>query len=193
MQIWLHHRDWVCRKEKYTFSLSAFVQKSFLKAVLPAWRSCGRPEETLDTQVTLEAHSGSLLPGNPEREFSFQASSVLSPGGRRSLTELQEVSATGLFCLHSLFGWSPPVVGLVVSSVSHSHIHLQSSPLFQVPDSAFLTSPNALYVNWTYIYFLNHVPPAAVFPFQVDGHSVFQLFRSNTSVSAWFLSLTHSF
>ena len=135
--MWLHHRNWVCRREKYTFSLSAFVQESFLKALLPAWQSCGRPEETLDTQVALEAHSGSLLPGNPEREFSFQASSVLSPGGRRSLMELQEVRATGLFYLHSLFGWSPPVVGLFVSFVSHPHIHLQSSPLFQVPDSTF--------------------------------------------------------
>ena len=71
-----------------------------------------------------------------------------------------------------------------------------SSPVqssLPVPDNAFLTSPNALYANRTHIYFLNHVPPAGVFPFQVDGHSVFQLFRSNTSVSAWFLSLTHSF
>lgn len=120
--MWLHHKDWVCRREKCTFSLSAFVQESFLKALLPAWQSCGRPEETLDTQVALEAHSGSLLLENPERESSFQASSVLSSGGRRSLTELQEVRATGLFYLHSLFGWSPPVVGLFVSFVSHSHI-----------------------------------------------------------------------
>ena len=74
--------------------------------------------------------------------------------------------------------------------------HPHSSPVQPSLPSArlyFLTSPNALYANRTHTYFLNRFPPAAVFPFQVDGLSIFQLFRSNTSVSACFVSLTHSF
>lgn len=67
-----------------------------------------------------------LLLVKPEREFSFQAFSVLSPGCRRSLMELQERNATGLLLAYYLL--STLTLWVISSSFIALYIFCQPLP-----------------------------------------------------------------
>ena len=141
--MWLHRRNWDCRGWESTpfhplCICSWVIPKGLITCMTELWEPW---KETPDTQVTgptsWEPWERIVFPGF----LCVVSSGAGDPWQNSRRWVLQSCYWSILFYLHSLSGWSHLVLWLYIASVSHSHIHLQSSPLFQVPDSVFWTTP----------------------------------------------------
>lgn len=110
-------------------------------ALLTIWLRCGMGGMTGLFKFSPQV----WLPVKPEKKLSLQPSSVLSPGDEcpRTVLVYYFLSTYSLWVISSSF------MAVIIFCQPLPHSSPVQPSLSKVPDFAFLTSPNALYPNWT--------------------------------------------